>query len=295
MMFGQRVCRYDPIALVAICALGVGSLRAGDRRAASDNEPDHVRQVADLHASSQSLVRGVLLAGGASPGDAARHERAFRAFAQRLRDRGTVAGDARRRARAIHEFMHAEMLRGAYDSAASDLAATLDGGAFNCASASAVFLALAREFELEAQAVSVVGHVWCRVNCREGPFDVETTCRDWFPLAEHRDTPQAAPSRHWEDHVRRAASARVLDEPAFLAVFHYNRGVRLLREGRFAAAAAANIAALTLDAGCQPAYANLAAAVNGWSLQAVSKPHRRGGQSRFSPRAPKNWDSPRRF
>jgi hypothetical protein len=221
------------------------------------------------------LVRGVLAAGGSSAAEADRCERLFCRFADQLRRSRTVSGDARGRARAIHEFMHAQILRGNYAVSASDLAATLQGGPYNCGTASALFLALAREFELQAHAVSVVGHVWCRVNEDQRPFDVETTCRQWFPLMEAAIAPGSSPpSPQWEEHTRRAERARVLDDRAFLAIFHYNRGVRMLRERQFALAAVENLTALGLDAACRPAYANLAASLSAWSQ--ASSGQRRG-------------------
>ena len=191
--------------------------------------------------------------------------RAFDDFAARLRARNTVVGDARSRARAILEFAHAEILRGEYDVRGSDLAATLAGGPFNCATATAVFLALAGQFDVAAQAVSVVGHVWCRVSDGEQSFDVETTCPQWFSLAERADRARDQ-SPLWRQHIDRVAAARMLDEPAFLAIFHFNRGVRLLRERKFAPAAAANLAAIELDPRCQAAYDNLRASVSQLSL-----------------------------
>ncbi len=214
-----------------------------------------------------ALARQVVAACGRSPRTAAQVERELLARIDELRRHGTVTGDALQRSRAIHEFIHADVLHGKYDPAASDLAVTLAGGSYNCAGVSALFLTLAPAFDVDACAVSVVGHVWCRVETADGPFDVETTCRDWFILAAARAsfTPaeHARQSSAWQDHRRRIVLARELDPSAFLAVFHYNRGVRLLREGEFDAAAAANLAALRLDWRCEPAYGNLWAALGG--------------------------------
>ncbi|MEX2112888.1 MAG: hypothetical protein WD845_06860 [Pirellulales bacterium] len=214
-----------------------------------------------------TLAQQVVAASGRSPETAAEVERELNARIDQLQRRGTVVGNALDRARVIHEFIHADILRGKYDPAASDLAVTLAGGAYNCASVSAVFLTFAQAFGVDATAVSVVGHVWCRIETEAGPFDVETTCRDWFVLAAARAgfTPQehARQSPAWQEHLRRVAQARELDQAAFLAVFHYNRGVRLLRQGEFEAAAAANRTALELDWRCEPAYGNLWAALGG--------------------------------
>jgi hypothetical protein len=216
---------------------------------------------------ASALVRQVLGAGGTPEAQLERYENQFHRLADALRASGQVVGGERQKARAIHAFMHRRILRGAYETSGSDLAATLDGGAFNCATASAVFLALAAELDLDAWAVSAPGHVWCRVATSAGPLDVETTCGDWFDiLARDASGASGRVAKTVADQQRRGASARVLDERAFLAVFHYNRGVQLLRQGRFHAAARANLTALTLDPQCQQAHDNLLATINNWSV-----------------------------
>ena len=164
----------------------------------------------------------------------------------------------------IHAYVRNEILRGKFDASQSDLAVALSGGSYNCASASALFLAMAREFELDARAVSVLGHVWCRVKSGHETIEVETTARDWFAreAAGEASLPQNR-SRLYEEHLRRVAQSRELGDGEFLAIFHYNRGVGLFREGRFGAAAAANLAALVLDPACRPAYENFAACAQG--------------------------------
>lgn len=123
------------------------------------------------------------------------------------------------------------------------------------------------QFDVDARGVAVVGHVWCRVITPDGSFDVETTCPNWFELtaslAADNDPPE---NPLLVEHLRRVAAARVLDEPALIAVIHYNRGLRLLKQQRFHAAATANLQALQLDPQCEPARENLLVTLNDWSL-----------------------------
>jgi hypothetical protein len=258
MLASTRIVRS--IALGALWALAPLELHAGDRLPAARPATEY---------SGAALVGDVLAAVGHDHDTVARGQRSFSVLVKQLRAAETVGGDARQRIRAIHTFLHAQVLRGTYQASASDPGAALLGGAYNCASATALFVALAREFGVEAYPVSVVGHVWCRVEASGGSFDVETTCRDWFVLLARREARQpgdvSRDTPAWQDHVRRAAAARRLGEREFLAIFHYNRGVHMLREGRFSAAAAANLAALWLDWRCEPAYGNLAAALAGWT------------------------------
>ncbi|MGD9723255.1 MAG: hypothetical protein AB7O59_18520 [Pirellulales bacterium] len=173
------------------------------------------------------------------------------------------------RARRIHAFLHAEVLRGEYAATASDLATTLQGGPYNCAGACALFLALARDCDLSACAVSVSGHVWCAVETAEGAYHVEMTCPDWFNLAAGPGVSAAAPSTEtaafWTDHSRRVADGRRLNDRQFAAIFPFNRGVGLLREGEYSAAVVANLAALARDCQSTAARDNLAAALTGWT------------------------------
>jgi len=245
--------------------------RAVDPPSAADARPNPRRQAADRETSGAALVRRVLRACGHHSAALDQSERQFDEYVARLRGQGTVTGGPRRRAATIHAFMHAEILRGKYEASASDLASALRGGPYNCVSVTALSLALAREFGVDARPVSVVGHVWCRIQTENGPYHVETTCADWFTLAKRRaaltSEQLARQPDVWQEHDRRVAAGRELDETAFTAVFHYNRGVRLLREGRFFASAGANLWALTLDWRCEPAYGNLIAAVRGWTRQ----------------------------
>lgn len=185
-------------------------------------------------------------------------------LARTFRERHDPGGDARDRARAVHAFLHKRVLRGTYRASASDIGVALDGGPFNCAAASALFLTMASHSGLDTQLVSVRGHVWCRVSDAAESFAVETTCRDWFEIADrYAGVPTQKVSAAMAAHRHRSTTGRVLSERQFLAIFHYNQGVTLLREQKFQAAALANLRALALDPNCRPAQQNLAAAKSG--------------------------------
>jgi hypothetical protein len=214
-----------------------------------------------------SLVQAVLETNGASKARSRQSGNEFRDFADQLLDSGQVCGDEIQQAQAIHRFVHARILRGKYETSGNDLAAALAGGPFNCVTSSVLFLALAADFDLKAQAVAVPGHVWCRVASPRGPFDVETTCRRWFELAAREPANVTAELKQFmAERDRRSTRARTLDQPALMAIFHYNQGVRLLKDGQYSAAVTANLRALELDPRCGPAYDNLLATINNWSL-----------------------------
>jgi hypothetical protein len=223
-------------------------------------------------------VRAVLHACGASAARSRQSGNEYRALADELRASSQACGDERQRAQAIHRFVHARILRGGYDASSSDVARVLAGGPFNCATASVVFLALAADFDLEAQAVAVPGHVWCRVAISGRPFDVETTCRNWFDLAARESAHLTVEEKQFmAEHVRRSTRARTLDQQALIAIFHYNLGVRLLKDRQYSAAATANLRSLQLDPQCVPAYDNLLATINNWSLSLAAQGERELG------------------
>lgn len=167
------------------------------------------------------------------------------------------------RAVAIHTLLHERMLTGKYRPSASHLGRTLSGGSFNCAVTTALFLDLAAQCGLPAQAVSVAGHVWCRVITESGPLNIETTCADWFAILDrYHGLPDSQISAAMTVHRQRQAVGRVLNEQQLLAIFHFNRGVTLWRERNFAGAARANAQAVWLDPGSRVAWENLLAALH---------------------------------
>jgi hypothetical protein len=223
--------------------------------------------------------RRVLAVSGVPGSDCARHQVWLDAAADGILTRHMAAGnsaeieaddtaEAERLAAEIHVFLHRAALRGKYLASASDIGAALDGGAFNCAATSALFLALAERTGLPAQAVAVPGHVWVRVELGKRTLDIETTCPNWFDLLErYAGLPNERISPAMADHRSRVKKGRVLQRPEFLAIFCYNRGVGLIRQGDFSAAVLANLQAVTLDPRCTVAWQNLWRAAGDSCLQ----------------------------
>ena len=236
--------------------------------------------------------------------------------------------------------MHAEILRGKYDVAGSDLSVTLAGGPFNCATATALFLALAERFDLAAQAVSVVGHVWCRVTAGDEFFDVETTCPDWFAVAQRArnsaryrrcgknmwNAPlghgRSTNGRFWPYFTTTVACdccasgnsakrPRQISRPSSsihaasrrtttCALRWMNRRGTCRKTGKPVrlCGRSRNVSKPGGHPGDGENLLDFAAsrdATRVISRERVSKPLLRRGQSHFSPRTTKNWDSPRRF
>jgi len=196
------------------------------------------------------FLQSVAFAGGSSPSEIDATLTRYCQLVDGLHKQGMIDGDARQRAAALHTALHQHFLLGPYQATASSITKPITGRPYNCTSATAIYLALAIEFDLDARAVSMPGHVWCRVYFGDAALDVETCSPGW----SLNDAEQHAPC------------ARLLDHQDFLALVYFNHGVQLHRQGRFAEAITANRRALELDAALQPAQANLLAAINNRSL-----------------------------
>ena len=180
----------------------------------------------------------------------------------------------------IHQTLHRQLLTGGYQSDASDLAATLQTGAYNCASATILFIALCDEAGLQAEAVEFPGHVRAVVTSGDERIAVETTCPGWtgafrtlspcgrgqgegaadHPSPAHLFTSSPA---HCPDSE---AAPRPLSRAALLAMLYYNRAIDAFQHEQFADAVVLNRKSLLLDGDNPTARGNLLAAVNNWAL-----------------------------
>ncbi len=185
----------------------------------------------------------------------------------------------RRRAEALLEYMHREILHGGYDARATELTAALDSGRFNCVSATVLFNALAADCGLPTRAVELPRHAISVVVAGVEPLDVETTCPAWFQLsAEARDRARSTAARSEkrrqgnEEHggEQRGSERREISAAGLVAVIYYNRGVDFLAGHEFPAAVSANVRALRLDPASDPARANLLATINNWALDRLA-------------------------
>jgi hypothetical protein len=208
-------------------------------------------------ASQQSETR-VFVASGVPAGAVSRYLARLDLLAAELRGSLPASGD-QERAQAIHAFLHERILGGRYEPSASNLGSALDGGPFNCVSATALYTMLAARCGVDAWAMSVPGHVWCRVSGTPA-IDIESTSRNWFAIqAKYQGIPTSRVSAAMAKHRRRTIVGRQLSEALLLAVLHYNRGVALIEKGLLPAAAWQNLQAVALDPACRPARENLAA------------------------------------
>ena len=213
-----------------------------------------------------SLLEAALIACGVDdPATVARYQAHFAEL------RSSVAKPELRQ---IHDALHHGLLR-AYDANATDLAETFDTGIYNCASATLLFVALASDFGLNANAVELPGHVRVEATAGNDLLEIEVTCPTWpdavrrlAPIPAGRGQGEAAAA---ENHALGPAqdengNRRLVSPLGLVAMIYYNRGIDAFYDQRYSEAVAANRRALLLDSANSTARGNLLAAVNNWAL-----------------------------
>ncbi len=223
---------------------------------------------ADGRLDDFSPFAAALVAGGVDqPKALPKYEKLLASLAAELRRSGKVDGTPQQKARAIFEFMHRRLLHGGYAHDATNPAAVLQSGRYNCVSGSVIFNCLAREFGLAVRGLELPGHAMSRVILPQGHLDVETTCVKWFELLDDPKRQAQMVSRAAGREVRGDRSqAREVSPVQMAAMIYYNRGVALLAEKHFEQAAVANAKALRLDPASASARGNLLATINNWSI-----------------------------
>jgi len=223
---------------------------------------------ADGRLAQHDLLSAALVASGVEDVETLRrYQQRVAALVDELRHTGRLTGSPRRQAEVIFEFMHRRILYAGYRIECTDLRLALDHGWFNCISASVLLNCLAGEFGLSVCGLETPGHAMSRIFLPDGPLDVETTCPRWFHLS---GDPQKQ-AEHVATTIGRSPAKdrsllRAVSEVELAAMIYYNRGVDLLAEKRYAAAAAANAKALRLDPTSTTARGNLLATINNWAI-----------------------------
>ncbi|MBN1395510.1 MAG: hypothetical protein JW959_10840 [Pirellulales bacterium] len=264
----MRYILYIPALLLAA---GVAFAEASDVASPprSSLERRLFADAADGRLDELTPLEAALVASGVE--DAAslrRYERKASALVERLRASGELVGPPRRRAEAIFDFMHGQVLVGGYDLKHTDLRRVFDEGQYNCVTATVLYNYLAGQSGFDSQGLQMPGHAMSQLMLADGPLDVETTCPRWFQLADAPERRKAAVSRSIGSAATADRSkARRVTPIQLAAMIYYNRGVDLLAEKHFAEAVAANVKALRLDPQNAAVRGNLLAAINNWSIE----------------------------
>ncbi|HEY2759128.1 MAG TPA: hypothetical protein VGI75_00255 [Pirellulales bacterium] len=226
--------------------------------------------------NSISLVEAAMIAGGlTNPNSIQRYQAKYAALREKLLQRfeqfrADQAGDPiLARIEFIHQTLYRNLLTGGYSAEATDLAATFDTGIYNCASATLLFVSLAGDIDLDAQAIELPGHVRAVIETSDHQYEIEATCPVWPDAVRAEPRIQSAGASDHPYNLRRAGMpsiGREVSPLGLLAMIYYNRGVDAFSENRFADSIAVTRRALLLDPDNRLAYGNLLAAVNNWAL-----------------------------
>lgn len=183
----------------------------------------------------------------------------FEELAHQLKE--TIPHDAnlREKSRLALQFLHAQIAVGTYRAELARLDETLSSGTYNCLTATILYICLCERLDLQTAAIASPGHVWCRLKIPT-EFDVETTSRQWFEIADDPVQSAAAASK------KAGKTAREITPIQLLAKVYYNRSLALLEQSRFREAVAMLETSTQWDPRDQAARENLLAGINNWAL-----------------------------
>jgi tetratricopeptide (TPR) repeat protein len=151
----------------------------------------------------------------------------------------------------LHAALHRHILKGAYQSSATDLRIPLLRGDFNCLSAVAIYLDLCRSLNQEIEILLLPGHVCLRANSANLQI-IDPGNPNGLP-------PPSAASQ--------IKGARQITPLELLGKFYYNRGIRLLENHEYESGLHLLQLAVQLDPADADARDNLAAGFNNWAVE----------------------------
>ena len=255
------------LSLAAVARALEWAQRRGLAGSASTLERDLIADVADGRLDRHRLIEASLIACGvARRAKLEAYCERFDTYALRFSARVERTSTPEQALRAALEFLHAEILRGPYSLAATDIRDVLHGGPYNCVSSAALFCCLVDGSPVPLNVVEIPGHTYCVATLPGRSLDIETTCSDWFSMAAGRQIPAPGALAAWERSS--PAWQRIVPTTALVGMVYYNRGVALLEEQDYSQAARSFVAALHVDPESRAAWDNLLATLNNWALDA---------------------------
>ena len=218
--------------------------------------------LSDAQPDCYSLLRAAMIAGGCHSAITLDDCQArFDEFCRRRCGSLARCQTDRQRAEILFRDMHEEWLAGtAFQEHCYRTDQTLSGQAYNCLTSTILYLCLCRQFDIPARAVTRPTHVYCRLDL-DAPYDVQTTCPDWFERLGRPAGGRVAPTVDVG-----LGPARELDDVPLIARIYYNRGTTLLSQNEYRRAAKYLELSSRLDPFDPGSRRNLIAAWNNWSL-----------------------------
>jgi tetratricopeptide (TPR) repeat protein len=256
---GRHGLRLASLLILLACSVAV---TAGEQ---SSLETRLLADAADGRLDRHTLLHAALIAGGVGDETELRQaERRLESLWLEVEQPLIARLPQHDRPKAIFLALHRLLLSGKYQAECTELHRTIQTGDYNCVTATILYLELCRRHGLQAVAVAVPGHVYCRL-LGPPPEDVQTTCRDWFDV---RDGVASSSLVGAVDRqlALQSGKPRELSDCELLGKIYYNRGVSLLEKHDYAGAIELLRQGLALDPLDEPARNNLLAAHNNWAL-----------------------------
>lgn len=212
--------------------------------------------VSDGSLEQFDFLSACLIAGGLeSEQELARQRERFDRASENIIDASLLKLSNDDRPRAVLERMHARLLTGRYDKAASDLPRVMETGDFNCLSALVLYDGLCRRAGVPLVIVARPGHVSARIG--SSSTSVEPTSPRWTVALQQRSEGESQPIRREQ----------------LLGRFYYNRGLAHLAAGNYREGVALSLAACRLDPDDEDAQANVLAGLRNWSATLSQAEH----------------------
>ena len=233
------------------------------------------------------LLTAAMIAGGSPPQKLKFLLEKFDGQLKRIQARTDRQASPIVRVRQTFRGLHAEILHGGYDIAASNPGEAIQTGRYNCVSATLLFKVVAESLAFEVRVVQTPTHAYCLVKCGEDWVPVECTCPNWFDqvlnqagpagltrvVEKSQDTgtrdalghPMVSKSQRAEGTAG-LDSGRAISDTQLLGTIYYNRGVASLLERQYETAVVVNLRAIQLDPESHSARDNLLAGLNNWAI-----------------------------
>jgi hypothetical protein len=204
----------------------------------------------DGRLSRLSLAEAALVADGVSDGDDRKNYLVqIGVLEKRVRAAVAPGKTPSEKADLLLSWLHAEAMKQGYRKQQSSLAVVLKTGTYNCVSATALYVVLARRLGLDVRTVQVPGHLFAVLHVKDRQVDIETTNGCGFNPSGKRPT----------------GKRREVGELGLLGAVYGNRIAHLDRAKHHHEALRAGLCALRIDPDCSLVRKNTTAVFVNWS------------------------------
>lgn len=229
--------------MLIVLSIGAGPVWSGTEKHDIDAEAAMIDDLADGQLDAHTLIEAALIASGVTdPEGLASYEARIEAIVD-----GAVSrvGDGRdlRRGRRLLEELHGSVLE-RYEASSDRFTDLVDGGSYNCVSATLLYIIAARQAGLRVAAAETPLHVFALIEDGDRQIEVETTTPEGYDV--HRDLPEfsrfvLANKYATEEEIAQRGIESLYDDfrrltkpvapERIIAFLYHNAGLRALRAG----------------------------------------------------------------